>query len=322
MKTNLPVCFAIFLWTYILSSPIDARASAPPELVFTQATWLSPNIIRIPFTFTGTLITVRARIDTLEGNFFFDTGANGLLLNNRYLGKPTAFGTESGGSVTGKVRVLGNTTLDTFLLDNLLLTQLKAEVIDLGHIERAKRTALLGIIGYEVFKDYEILFDYAARLLVMVKLDAKGNQIERIPDWEYTVLQSFPLEVSGHVAMISLKFGEKKRKLFGLDTGAEQNLLTKDAGARFLKDHFEIRRRVNLGGVGNEKIEVLSGMLNNAQLDSIPLKPMATLLTNLDDINTVYQTYMDGMLGYEFFAQQPLSINYRKKRLTIYRLAR
>jgi hypothetical protein len=108
MKTNLPACFAIFLWTYILGSPIDARASAPPELVFTQATWLSPNIIRIPFTFTGTLITVRARIDTLEGNFFFDTGANGLLLNNRYLGKPTAFGTESGGSVTGKVRVLGN----------------------------------------------------------------------------------------------------------------------------------------------------------------------------------------------------------------------
>jgi len=31
---------------------------------------------------------------------------------------------------------------------------------------------------------------------------------------------------------------------------------------------------------------------------------------------------MDGMLGYEFFAQQPLSINYRKKRLTIYRLVR
>jgi len=174
MKTKLPVCFAIFLWVNCLCSPSDARATTPPDLVFTEATWLSPNIIRIPFTFTGTLITVRARIDTLEGNFFFDTGANNLLINNHYLGKPTALGTESGGSVTGKVRVLGSTTLDTFLLDNLLLTQLKADVIDLGHIERAKRTALLGIIGYEVFKDYEILFDYAARLLVMVKLDAIG----------------------------------------------------------------------------------------------------------------------------------------------------
>jgi len=63
--------------------------------------WASPNIIRIPFTLTGTLITVRARLDTLEGNFFFDTGASNLLLNYRYLSRPAKRQNQTPANQTG-----------------------------------------------------------------------------------------------------------------------------------------------------------------------------------------------------------------------------
>src|SRR5690349_24304354 len=78
------------------------EATEIPRLEFPEAEWGNPNIIRIPFTLTGTLITVRGRVDTLEGNFFFDTGASGLVLNYRYFSRSGRRGALLGGGVTGR----------------------------------------------------------------------------------------------------------------------------------------------------------------------------------------------------------------------------
>ena len=117
--------------------------------------------------------------------------------------------------------------------------------------------------------------------------------------------------------MVRLEFGNKK-KWFGLDSGAEQNLLNHLAGKRFLKEHFEIRKRVKLRGAGKESIEVLTGLLLHAQLDTFTIKPMATILTNLDEINAAYNTNLEGILGYEFLSQRVMSINIKRKKLTVY----
>lgn len=288
------------------------------DLVLTEAEWLGPNIIRIPFTLTGAVITVRARVDSIEGNFFFDTGASGLLLNYRHFGANANRASGEGGGVTGKVRVLGATRLDTFRLDNLMANNVAAELIDFTHIERFKKIDLVGLIGYAVFKDYEVLFDYEASLLVLIRTDANGVQTEPLPQWEYKPLGSSTIETAGHIAVVWLRFGGKKEKKFGLDSGAEQNLLSNTIGNRFLKEHFDIRKRVKLRGAGGQSIEVLSGLLQNAGLDTFHFKPMATLLTNLEEINAAYQTDLDGVLGYEFLSQRPVSINYRKRRITFY----
>lgn len=319
MKTNLcPRLFRVFLAFFLFAGCLSVRANPCRDLIFTESEWMGPNIIRIPFTLTGTLITVRAQVDSVEGNFFFDTGASGLLLNYRYFGNPRRTVTDEGGGVTGKVRVLGAVRADTFRLDNLLATDITAELIDFAHIENAKKTDLVGLIGHAVFRDFEVLFDYEASLLVLIRIDKNGNQMEPLPRWEYKPLGDAPVITSGHIAMVWLKFGSKQEKKFGLDSGAEQNLLSNAAGKRFLKENFEIRRRVKLRGAGHQSIEVLSGLLQNASLDTFTFKPMATLLTNLSQINDTYQTDVDGILGYEFLSQRPVSINHRKKRITFY----
>ena len=294
-----------------------ALAHAPIDIVLTQATWATPNIIRVPFNLTGTLITVRARVDTLEGNFFFDTGASGLVLNNRHFGPTMRSATQGAGSVTGKVRVNGQKSIDTLQLDNLIVKKIKGDLVDLSHIEIAKKIDIVGLLGFEVFKDFEILLDYSNSLLVLIRLDAKGAPIAPIPSWEYQPVGSFSLDIAGHIAMVRLEFGNKK-KWFGLDSGAEQNLLNHLAGKRFLKEHFEIRKRVKLRGAGKESIEVLTGLLLHAQLDTFTIKPMATILTNLDEINAAYNTNLEGILGYEFLSQRVMSINIKRKKLTVY----
>ena len=132
MKTKL--CLRI-LGALILSyCAATARPADPPGwgLTLTESEWAGPNIVRIPFTLTGAVITVRARVDTIEGNFFFDTGASGLLLNYRYFGNNKGPAQTGGGGVTGKVEVRGNTRVDTFRFDNLLAGDYVVEVRSLN----------------------------------------------------------------------------------------------------------------------------------------------------------------------------------------------
>ena len=116
MKTNLCNRFHQFfrIFTFLaVCTPLHATPGR--DLILTESEWVGPNIIRVPFTLTGTIITVRGSIDSIEGNFFFDTGASGLLLNYRYFGNPARAASKEGGGDTGKVRVLGAEKVDTAL---------------------------------------------------------------------------------------------------------------------------------------------------------------------------------------------------------------
>jgi hypothetical protein len=309
------------VFTFILLLPRARAATDPPSFLLPDTAACAPppgpNIIRVPFTLTGGLITVQARADTLEGNFIFDTGASKLLLNGRYFGKKNATADPSRG-VTGDVAVLGTVGVDTLRFDQFLRTGQQADLIDLSHIERSKKMAVVGLIGASVFEHYEILFDYGASLLVMIKMDAAGKHVEPLPAWEYAPQGSAPLKTSAHIAMLYLDFGEKGGAWMGLDSGAEQNLLSKSIGGKFLKAHFEIRRRVKLKGAGSESVEVLSGMLQNARLDTAQFGPMATILTQMSLINEAYSAKLDGIAGYEFLSQRPMSVNLRRRQLTFY----
>ncbi len=277
-----------------------------------------PNIIQVPFTLTGGIITIKGRVDTTEGNFFFDTGATKLLLNQRYFPQGRRRNTDSRG-VTGAVQVLGTQKVDTLLFDNFLKTKVFADVLDLTHIESSKKIALVGILGAAIFENFEILFDYEASLITFIRTDKKGNPIETFNS-DYVPCGTSPLKTSTHIALLYLKCGPAQKGIWmGLDSGAEQNLLSKSIKTKFLKENFDVRSRIKLNGMGSESIEVLSGMLKNARVDTFPLQPMATILTDLTNINTAYATEMDGVLGYEFLSQYPMSINFKKRKLTIYK---
>ena len=82
------VLACLFRANAMIASPFTNVPGSPllfaGGLSFPQAVQISPNTIRIPFTWVGRLPAVTARIDTTEGIFFFDTGAERLLLNERY----------------------------------------------------------------------------------------------------------------------------------------------------------------------------------------------------------------------------------------------
>ena len=98
-------------------------------------------------------------------------------------------------------------------------------------------------------------------------------------------------------------------------TAAEYNQLNKRIDSEIL-DYFYPGKELKLTGASGKKMQVLAGKLYRVKLsDSIYFGPMKTVLTNLKKMNSAFGTNLDGVLGFEFFAQKRTIINYKKRKL-------
>ncbi len=311
------VVLAFLLWANTLSAAPPPDNSGPPvlfagSLSFPQAVQSSPHTIRIPFNWIGRLIAVTARVDTVEGTFFFDTGAECLLLNNRYFSGDSRLTGYAQYGVTGGSQAVFSKQVDTLKWDNLFLPDVTAHILDLSHIESKRNVRVIGIIGYDVFKEYEILLDYPLKQIVLSKLDEAGNRLDpnAFPDALFDSLD-FVLARHGIVVQASV---EGKMLNLNLDTGAEINLLDRKVNKKVLKQ-FKIIKRVNLNGAGQQKLEVLAGTLAEVQCGKQRNSPMNTLLTSMDQLSLIFGTKIDGVLGFEFLRPRRTIVNYKRQKL-------
>ena len=301
----------LFLW-----SAEDPPAPPPiflPTLSFPEAVVTNPNTIYIPFKLAGRLITVEAKVDTLQGNFVLDTGAERLLLNRRYFGRPSrASASVSAVGNTGQVLDVDKHWIDTLHWDNLFFKHVQANIMDLSHIERKKHIGLIGIIGYNVFKDFEIFLDFQLMQIVLTRLDKKGQRIDSTAIWE-TPIDSIDFKLAKHFIVFKGRVGEASLK-FGLDSGAELNLIDRRV-RRKIFDQFEIVKRVRMLGAGQNTIEVVAGSLKDVYISQQHSDSMRTLITSLSAMNLNFGTRLDGVLGYEFLSTRRTLINYKRKKL-------
>ena len=282
------------------------------DVFFPSAARTNVNTIYIPFSLVGRLIVVQAQVDTQVGNFIVDTGAERLVLNEQY------FKSDRGGMVvttsgnTGIVSSAVKRTVDTLLIDQLFVSNLEAHIVDLSHIEMKKNTRILGILGYNVFKDFELFIDFQNGRIVLSRLDSHGFRIDSLRAWEIPN-DSLIFELKRHVIIVNGTINNVKVRLM-LDSGAELNLIDRRVNRKVL-DRFTIIKRVNLIGVGKKEVEVLAGTLSELQCGNQRCQSMNTLLTSMDDINSNFGVSLDGVLGYEFLNDRRVMINYKKRKL-------
>lgn len=284
-----------------------------PELHFPQAVITNPNTIYIPFNLVGRLIAVEAKVDTFLGTFILDTGAERLLLNENYFGKNnnTSSGLAAVGN-TGQVANVENRWVDTLHWDNLFFKNIHANIVDLSHIEAKKKIRLIGILGYNVFKDFELFLDFQLMQITLTRLDKNGFRIDSTAIWEQPY-DSIDFKLAKHFIVLQAEVGEISLK-FGLDTGAELNLIDRRVKRKIL-DQFEIVKRVKMLGAGQHTIEVLAGELKSVKVGNQYAESMRTLLTSLSDMNVNFGMRIDGVMGYEFLVDRRTLINYTRKKL-------
>jgi len=281
------------------------------QLSFPGASSAGVNTMYVPFTLVGRLMVVKASADRIKGNFIIDTGSERLLLNKDYV-------SESEGNIL--ITSIGNTgvlhvteqTVDTLHLDQLTIPNLIAHVVDLNHIEIKKNTSIHGVLGYNVFKEFELFIDFPNSRIVLSRLDKNGVRIDRTAAWEKPY-DSLSFELKKHFIVLRTVVNNVNLDMI-LDSGAELNLIDRKANRKVM-EKFTIIKRVNLIGIGKKQVEVLAGVLADVKCGNQSSSDMNTLLTSLDEINTSFGISVQGVLGYEFLNTRRTLINYKKRKL-------
>ncbi|MBA9078044.1 MULTISPECIES: aspartyl protease family protein [Rufibacter] len=274
----------------------------------------------IPFTRAGNLILIKATADTTVGNFILDTGAPHLVLNITYFRQyPISRSSQAEQtSVTGTSQAVASTWVKKFTMGPFKYLRSKAHLTNLGHLENAKGVKILGLLGMELFKRFEMIIDYENNLLylqLISKKEAKTFKSAHLSDT--AAFHEVPIYFKDNKIVTSTEVAGKKIE-FIIDSGAETNLLDSRLPDKILES-VAISRRVMLTGTGNKKVEALFGSLDNLVIGNRSFGAMDVLITNFEKTCFTYNGCVNGVLGYSFLAERKVGFNFVTNKMYLFK---
>lgn len=274
----------------------------------------------IPFTRAGNLIVVKAQADTIIGNFILDTGAPYLVLNITYFRdypQQLVSNTEQT-SMTSSSATVARTRVKNFSFGSLHFSPLNADLANLGHIENSKGIKILGLLGMELFRQCEMIIDFEKNLIYLHKIGRKEASSYRHGMLKDTATYyQFPIDLTDNRIMINTVMAGKRLK-FIIDCAAETNVLHSKLPDKIF-NNVEITGRVMLSGVGNRKVEALTGDLKHMRMGNFDMGTLPVLVTNLENTCFAYGGCVDGILGFDFLSLHRIGFNFVKRKMYIWK---
>lgn len=275
----------------------------------------------IPFNRAGNLILIKARIDSLEGNFVLDTGAPRLVLNMTYFRDWPSIQDaheENAGGITGTAGIANPTLIPRMNLGGITFSKVQADRINLGHIENSRGVRILGLLGMELFRRFEMIIDYENNLLYLHLISRKEAATYKSPMLaDASTYHEFKINLTENKLLTYATIGGKKLT-FVIDTGAESNVLDSRLPDRIF-DYVNITRRVVLTGSGSSRIEALYGDMKNLKMGELELSTLPVLVTNLEKLCFSYDRCIDGMLGFDFLSMHKVGFNFVRNKMYIWK---
>lgn len=271
-------------------------------------TAMSPNVSSlIPFTIVEGMMMVEAEIDNQKGNFIIDTGAPTLVLNQY----PAASSFSKGRGISDGLNAT-EVIVKEFSWATIHKRNLNAFKVDISHLELVAGKPIAGIIGYDILKEVEIVVNYKTKTVQL-------NAVSKTRVHTESPIVAIPFTMQGHLPVIKVKIGKKKIKL-ALDTASESNILD----SKYLKKmNAALLANITKGemqGVDQQIKEVTVATISGTSIKEIALGDMKYLFTDLNHLKSESNLYIDGLLGFPFFKQGKMSINYQEQKLYIWSL--
>ncbi|HLG39737.1 MAG TPA: pepsin/retropepsin-like aspartic protease family protein [Chitinophagaceae bacterium] len=278
----------------------------------------SPSCV-IPFNRAGNLILIQAKADTTEGNFILDTGAPKLVLNMTYFRHYRSADEDSEpGGVTGGAGYSSPAEIKNFSFGPIKYSRVNADRVNLGHIENARGVKILGLLGMQLFKRFEMIIDYEKSLIylhLISKKETSSYKSEMLKDT--SAYKTFNIDILEDKL---ITYGEMsgKKLTFIIDTGAESNILDSRLPDKIF-ENIAITRRMMLTGAGNRKVEALYGEMNNMKLGANEMGKLPVLVTNMEKMCFAYNQCIDGMLGFDFLSLHKIGFNFVNRKMYIWK---
>ncbi len=259
-----------------------------------------------PFELLQGMIVVQAKVNGEMGSFILDTGAPSMVIDKKEKSGEKVAARGVGGEMT-----VGKTELREFSFGNIHRKDLESYVLDISQLEINCGRDLMGLIGYDILQQYELLFDYAQQLIHIYPANETAgfhkNKASKV----------IPFVLHGHVPVVVVKIGGKKAYL-GVDSGAAVNLLDQDYLSKIEDSHLADVCEEWLTGLDNQKHLVVAADVRQSSIKGNEFPAMRYLFTDMSSIEEHFGSRLDGLLGYPFFKSQKISINYKKRKIYVW----
>jgi hypothetical protein len=291
----------------------NVSLTTPDDSYFSDDYKLEANKIVLPFHLIDGFMMIDGDVQGKKGKFLFDTGTPfGILLNNHYLNIQKKDLVISGNAGSGQV-------LDIYLeeaIDINIGNQVgynKLDIVpnsDFSFIEKGIVSEFLGFIGYDFFKNYEILINYDYQTITLNKLDKKGTVIYPyvLPNEVVTTFQ-FTTTNAKQIPIVALNIGLNPIEAH-FDTGNQGNIsLNKSTFSSLLQQGILSNEQQ-----GNRYGEALDDLktytIDRIHYAQTPLLPVKNLSFKESDENILG-------FGYQFLKNYISIWNFQKKTITL-----
>jgi predicted aspartyl protease len=275
------------------------------------------DVIVVQFKMAGNLILVEALLDGVKRNFIVDNGAPKLILNAKYIAKTRDTNSKvisTAKGINGNISGMDIVKVKTFDFSGIKIEEQDVITTDLSHLEKELKADIYGLIGYEIYKDYDLVFDYKAKTLTLLNPEKSKVYVESKFNKKNFVSVPISMDVKGqYLALVNADIAGRNMKL-ALDCGAESNLLDTDL-FESVKSEMNKLHSDQLHGADKGTQTVQSGKLKTLKLGTKVFKKVKTVFSSMKQISEGYKIQLDGIIGYEILSKQKTWLSYVNKQL-------
>jgi len=271
------------------------------------------DIIEIPFEMAGNLIMVDVLLNGKKRKFILDSGSPRVILNSAHISKNDAEHKtiSSSEGVGGSISGMNIDKVESLDFSGIQLNKQEVITLDLSHLKEELGHEFYGLIGFEMIKDYDVIFDYEKQILTLITPNTyETYKNENFPNNQ---TETIPFELHGHIPIIKAEI-DNKILTFGIDCGGEVNLIDESMFQALEKSTCKIETD-ELVGADNNKIEVKKGNIKKMTIGNKIFKKTPTVYSDISHLNTGHQINLDGLVGYPFLSQQKTIISFNRKEL-------
>ncbi|MEE9167879.1 MAG: pepsin/retropepsin-like aspartic protease family protein [Candidatus Neomarinimicrobiota bacterium] len=268
-----------------------------------------PAKIVAPFRLLGRLISVAAEIEGVRGNFMIDSGTSDFVLNAKrfhQLAEQAQPADRTPHGAGGAIRDAKWVEASGFKWQNAELSLVKAQILDLTHLEENIKTEIVGIIGANFLQNFTIEFDFSHKTLTLFSENPMDS-------WQTAPNQVIDFTMVNHIPVIDAQIGNYFLRL-GIDCGAEEAMLF-SKWEEPLNTHYEFLKNDTLKGADTNLQLVKTVRLDMFKIGKIQYENHSFVI---GDLKWGHESIIDGLLGYEFLSQFRTAIDFQNRKLYVW----
>jgi Aspartyl protease len=254
----------------------------------------------VPFQLNGGLIFFEAQFNGISDTFVLDTGSPCLLLNEQADKKSKNCYSAVG--VSGSL-LFEKKSGHTFQIGATSTTEVVSLSANLSHLEKVKKQSFRGMVGKEILAGFELFLDYKNKVMSLLK----GGASEQVKG--YNRMQSIAFDTQQHFVVLKVKIGKRTYK-FGLDTGAEVNIIDDEVAKWLPSKLFQLTDKIKIRGVNPKGVGADVGEVSSCTIAGQTINNMPFVVMDMSVLNEGNNVELDGLLGFPFLSSNLFSIDY------------